>query len=107
MPGLYSMNPAGAEGICRRLGAGVRLHIHKLHSRLGGVLIQKPLSRLLNSLPDQAPWGVNVFFQDLLKVRIHLSGARCDERRRLSSSQESRGEVTGSQGLELSDIEGW
>ncbi len=56
---------------------------------------------------SQAPWGVNVFFQDLLKVRIHLSGARCDERRRLSSSQESRGEVTGSQGLELSDIEGW
>lgn len=56
---------------------------------------------------SQAPWGLNVFFEDLMKVRIHLAGARCDERGRLSSSQETKGEVAGSQGLEMSDIEGW
>ncbi len=55
----------------------------------------------------QAPWGLNLTFENLLKVRIHLTGAKCDERNRLSSSQETRGEVTGEQGLSLSDIEDW
>ena len=53
------------------------------------------------------PWGLNLTFENLLKVRIHLTGAKCDERNRLSSSQETRGEVTGEQGLSLSDIEDW
>lgn len=55
----------------------------------------------------QAPWGLNLTFENLLKVRIHLTGAKCDERNRLSSSQETKGEVTGEQGLEISDIKGW
>ncbi len=56
---------------------------------------------------SQAPWGVNLSLEELLKVRIHLTGAKCDPRRRLSSSQETKGEVTGTRRLELSDLEGW
>lgn len=55
----------------------------------------------------QAPWGLNLTFENLLKVRIHLTGAKCDERNRLSSSQETKGEVTGEQGLLYSDIKDW
>lgn len=55
----------------------------------------------------QAPWGLNLTFENLLKVRIHLTGAKCDERNRLSSSQETKGEVTGEQGLQYSDIKEW
>ena len=55
----------------------------------------------------QAPWGLNLSFENLLKVRIHLTGAKCDERNRLSSSQETKGEVTGEQGLAFSDIRDW
>lgn len=55
----------------------------------------------------QAPWGISLSFENLLKVRVHLDRARCDERRRLSSSQETRGEVTGERGLEISDIRDW
>lgn len=40
-----------------------------------------------------APWGLNISFENLLKVRIHLNGAKCDSRNRLSSSQETKGEV--------------
>lgn len=52
-------------------------------------------------------WGLNISFENLLKVRIHLTGAKCDERNRLSSSQDTRGEVTGQQGLRTSDLQGW
>ncbi|HBA50190.1 MAG TPA: hypothetical protein DCZ91_20840 [Lachnospiraceae bacterium] len=55
----------------------------------------------------QAPWGLNLAFENLLKVRIHLTGAKCDERNRLSSSQETKGEVSGEQGLLYSDIKDW
>ncbi len=54
-----------------------------------------------------APWGLNLSFENLLKVRIHLTGAKCDSRNRLSSSQETKGEVTGEAGLRISDIEKW
>jgi len=54
-----------------------------------------------------APWGVNVAIEDLSKVRIKLKGARCDTRKRLSSSQETKGEIMGERGLEKSDIENW
>lgn len=54
-----------------------------------------------------APWGVNLSLEELLKVRIHLAGAKCDSRRRLSSTQDTKGEVTGSRRLELADVEGW
>lgn len=52
-------------------------------------------------------WGLNISFENLLKVRIHLTGAKCDERNRLSSSQDTKGEVTGQQGLRTSDLQGW
>lgn len=55
----------------------------------------------------QAPWGLGISMEELLKVRIRLAGAKCDERGRLSASQDTRGEVTGEQRLSLSDIEGW
>ncbi len=54
-----------------------------------------------------APWGLNISFENLLKVRIHLNGAKCDSRNRLSSSQETKGEVTGEAGLHVSDITKW
>ena len=56
---------------------------------------------------SQAPWGVNIAIADLAKVRLHLTGAKCDARRRLSSSQETKGEIKGEQGLERADIENW
>jgi len=56
---------------------------------------------------SQAPWGLNIPVADLAKVRIHLTGAKCDARKRLSSSQETRGEITGEQKLERSAVEGW
>ncbi|MCM1540841.1 MAG: hypothetical protein NC121_06210 [Blautia sp.] len=55
----------------------------------------------------QAPWGLGIAMEQLAKVRIRLAGAKCDERGRLSSSQDTRGEVVGEQRLSLSDIEGW
>ena len=54
-----------------------------------------------------SPWGLNLAMEDLLKVRIHLTGARCDDRNRLSSSQDTRGEVTGEQKLCVSDVQNW
>ena len=45
--------------------------------------------------------------ENLLNLRIHLTGAKCDDRMRLSSSQETRGEITGEQRLRASDVKGW
>lgn len=56
---------------------------------------------------SQAPWGLNISLEDLWKVRLHLTGAKCDDRRRLSSSQDTRGEITGEQGLGMAEIENW
>ncbi len=58
-------------------------------------------------LQGPAPWGLGISLEKLLKVRIHLVGAKCDERNRISSSQETRGEITGDQGLQASDIKSW
>ncbi len=55
----------------------------------------------------QAPWGINTTAENLLNLRIHLTGAKCDDRMRLSSSQETRGEITGEQRLQVSDVKGW
>lgn len=56
---------------------------------------------------SQAPWGLNLSLEELLRVRIRLTGAKCDGRRKLSSSQDTRGQVTGERKLEQSDIEEW
>ena len=56
---------------------------------------------------SMAPWGLNLSLEELLKVRIRLAGAKCDFRRRLSSAQDTRGEVTGSRRLGPPDVQGW
>lgn len=55
----------------------------------------------------QAPWGLDTSIESLSEVRLHLTGARCDNRGRLSSSQETRGEIKGETVLRMSDIEGF
>ena len=59
------------------------------------------------ALQGPAPWGLGISLENLLKVRIHLTGAKCDARNRLSSSQETKGEITGERGLCAYDIKGW
>lgn len=56
---------------------------------------------------SQAPWGLDISLEGLLHVRIRLSGAKCDVRRRLSASQDTKGEIVGEQKLSLADVEGW
>ena len=60
-----------------------------------------------NSEKGQAPWGVMTSLEELSEKRIHLFGAKCDERNRLSSSQETKGEVTGKRKLTWKEMEGW
>lgn len=43
----------------------------------------------------QAPWGLPISVEQLSTARIHLVGAKCDSRKRLSSSQETKGEYIG------------
>ena len=59
------------------------------------------------ALQGPAPWGLPISMENLLKVRIRLTGAKCDGRNRLSSSQESKGEITGDQSLCAADIRNW
>lgn len=54
-----------------------------------------------------APWGLNLSFENLIRVRIRLTGAKCDGRRRLSSSQDTKGEILGESALSVSDVGGW
>jgi len=56
---------------------------------------------------SQAPWGLNIAIADMAKVRLHLTGAKCDARNRLSSTQETKGEIMSMQGLGRADIEEW
>lgn len=53
----------------------------------------------------EAPWGVLISLEELSQKRIHLSRAKCDERNRLSSSQETRGIVTGERNLTWKELE--
>lgn len=59
------------------------------------------------ALQGPAPWGLQISLEKLLKVRIRLTGVKCDSRNRISSSQETRGEILGDQGLCASDIRNW
>lgn len=59
------------------------------------------------ALQGPAPWGLGISLENLLKVRIHLTGAKCDARNRLSSSQETKGEITGERELCASGIKEW
>ncbi len=47
----------------------------------------------------QAPWGLNIPLEGLVKLRICLKNAKCDESGRLSSSQDTRGEILGNRDL--------
>ncbi len=40
-----------------------------------------------------APWGLEMTLEDMARAAFRLTGAKCDERKRLSSSQESRAEA--------------
>lgn len=55
----------------------------------------------------QAPWGIGIALEELLNTRICLTAAKCDERRRLSSSQDTTGEVLGKWKPSLSELSGW
>lgn len=44
---------------------------------------------------SEAPWGLNLFLEKLIGLELRLKDARCDTRKRLSSSKETRGEILG------------
>lgn len=58
-----------------------------------------------------APWELPVSLEELVGLRIRLSGARADTRGRLSASAETKGEVRGSckneNCLHTGDLGGW
>ncbi|MDE7299307.1 MAG: SWIM zinc finger family protein, partial [Lachnospiraceae bacterium] len=58
-----------------------------------------------------APWELPVSLEELVGLRIHLSGARADARGRLSASSETKGEVTGNcrkeNSLHTGDLGDW
>ncbi len=58
-----------------------------------------------------SPWGLPVSLVDLTEARIRLQGARSDGHGRLSSSQETKGELAGDRRYEnrlhTSDLGGW
>lgn len=54
-----------------------------------------------------APWGVPLSLESLASVRLLLRGAKCDAGGRLSSTQETRGEILGKSELTASKLEGW
>lgn len=55
----------------------------------------------------RAPWGISMPLEGLARVRLRLRGAKCDDGGRLSSSQETRGEILGKSELTASGLEGW
>lgn len=54
-----------------------------------------------------APWGVPLSLEGLASVQLQLRGAKCDAGGRLSSSQETRGEILGKSELTAAKLEGW
>ncbi len=54
-----------------------------------------------------APWGVPLPLEGLAGVRLRLQGAKCDAGGRLSSTQETRGEILGKSELTAAKLEGW
>lgn len=48
-----------------------------------------------------APWGLAISMEELAKARFFLSGAKCDSGKKLSSSQETKGELTARAELRL------
>lgn len=54
-----------------------------------------------------APWGVPLPLEGLANVQLRLRGAKCDAAGRLSSSQETKGELLGRSELTAEKLEGW
>ncbi len=54
-----------------------------------------------------APWELSLSLEGLAGVRLLLRGARSDAGGRLSSSQESRGEILGKSELTVEKLAGW
>ena len=54
-----------------------------------------------------APWGIPLSLEGLAGVRLQLQGAKCDAGGRLSSTQETRGEILGKSELTAAKLEGW
>lgn len=59
---------------------------------------------------SKAPWGLPFSLEDMAVSRIHLTNAKADGRKRLSSSQETKGELTERKKdgrLQREDLGGW
>lgn len=54
-----------------------------------------------------APWGLPVPLEGMVNMKIHLRGAKCDASGRLSSSQETKAEITGGRDLSKVLLKGW
>lgn len=55
----------------------------------------------------QAPWGIALPLESLARMRILLRGAKSDSDGRLSSSQETRGEILGKSELTADLLKDW
>lgn len=59
----------------------------------------------------QAPWGIQASMKELAQLRIHVTNAKCDERRRLSSSQDTKAEIIRDRkkenALTKEELSGW
>lgn len=55
----------------------------------------------------EASWGLNCSLENLIKLRIDLKDARCDGRRRLSSTKETRGDIIGTIQPDSEMLSGW
>lgn len=55
----------------------------------------------------EALWGLNCSLENLIKLRIDLKDARCDGRRRLSSTKETRGDIIGTIQPDSEMLSGW
>ncbi len=55
----------------------------------------------------EAPWGLTCSLENLILMQIRLKNAKCDARRRLSSSRETRGEILGTCHPDPEIVPGW
>lgn len=54
----------------------------------------------------KTPWELKASLQELTQLRIRLRNAKANEKRRLSSSGETKGEILGARNVKQSEIEG-
>jgi len=56
---------------------------------------------------SEAPWGLTCSLENLILLKIRLSNAKCDARRRLSSSKETKGEILSNSRPDPEAVPGW